>query len=67
LGIYLRLKDLLKSRGITQKQLAEMTGIHESTISDMIRDYRTALNKEHLDKIMDVLEIKDFNTILERR
>ncbi|WP_429843928.1 helix-turn-helix domain-containing protein [Brevibacillus sp. FIR094] len=65
--INLKLKDLLQKRGITQKQLAEMTGLHESTLSDMARDSRTAINKKHLQLIMSALNIDDFNEILEKK
>ncbi len=67
LTINLKLKDLLQKRGITQKQLAEMTGLHESTLSDMARDSRTAINKKHLQLIMSALNIDDFNEILEKK
>lgn len=67
LAIYMKLKNLLQKRGITQKQLAEMTGLHESTLSDMARDSRTAINKKHLELIMTALNIHDFNEILEQK
>jgi putative transcriptional regulator len=67
LPIYLKLKELLQRKGITQKQLAEMTGLHESTLSDLTRDTRTAINKKHLELIMTALDIKDFNEILEKK
>ena len=36
---------------ITQKKLAEMAGVRESTISDIVRGSRTVINFEHLAKI----------------
>lgn len=65
--INFKLKDLLQERGITQKQLSELTGLHESTLSDISRDLRSVINKNHLELIMKALEIYDFNELLERK
>lgn len=61
--IYLKIKQLIDDKGISQKELAKMAGIHESTLSDIVRDSRNAVNKNHLEKIMIALEIKDFNMV----
>lgn len=63
--VRIRLKELLDERNIKQKQLAEMTGIRESTISDIVRGSRTVMNFEHLAKIAEALEIKDIRDIIE--
>lgn len=63
--ITIKLKEVLKNKGISQKQLADMTGLHESTLSDFIRGSRTTINKKHLEQIMIALQIIDFNEILE--
>lgn len=62
--IQLKLKELLQERGITQKQLSELTGLHESTLSEITRDKKSVINKNHLGLIMKALGITDFNTIL---
>ncbi|MEC2225024.1 MULTISPECIES: helix-turn-helix domain-containing protein [Heyndrickxia] len=54
------LEDILKEKNITQKQLAEMTGIREPSISTMKVNNRK-VNLEHLAKIIEVLDEKDFN------
>ena len=46
--VKLRLKELLDEKGITQKKLAELAGVRESTISDIVRGSRTVINFEHL-------------------
>ena len=51
--VKLRVKELLEEEGITQKKLAEMAGVRESTLSDIVRGTRTAINFEHLGKIGD--------------
>lgn len=64
-SIRIRLKDLLEENKIKQKQLAEMTGIRESTISDICRGSRTVMNFEHIAKIAEVLKITDIRDLIE--
>ena len=64
-SIRIRLKELLDERGIKQKELAEMTGIRESTISDICRGSRTVMNFEHISKIAEVLNIDDIRMLIE--
>ena len=61
----LRVKELLEEKGITQKKLAEMAGVRESTISDIVRGTRTVINFEHLGKIATALEINDIREIID--
>ena len=63
--VKLRVKELLEEREITQKKLAEMAGIRESTISDIVRGTRTVINFEHLSKIATALEIDDIRKIID--
>lgn len=63
--IRIRLKELLEERGLKQKELAEMTGIRESTISDICRGSRTVMNFEHIAKIAEVLGISDIRDLIE--
>ena len=46
--VKLKVKDALEKRELSQKRLAEMSGIRESTISDIVRGTRTVINFEHL-------------------
>lgn len=63
--IRLKLKEVLESRGITQKELSSITGINEATISSMCRDTGTSINKNRLAKIMDALGVKEISEIIE--
>lgn len=63
--VKLRVKELLEEEGITQKKLAEMAGVRESTISDIVRGIRTVINFEHLGKIATALEISDIRKIID--
>ena len=61
-----RLKDILEERKLKQKEPAEMTGIRESTISDICRGSRTVMNFDHIAKIAEALEISDIRELIEQ-
>lgn len=63
--VRLKVKELLDTRGMTQKKLAELSGIRESTISDIVRGTRTVINFEHLAKIAEALDIDDIRDLIE--
>lgn len=63
--VKLHVKELIEEKGITQKKLAEMSGIRESTISDIVRGSRTVINFEHLGKIATALDIEDIRKIID--
>lgn len=63
--IKLKIKELLEERNITQKKLAQMSGIRESTISDIVRGTRTVINFEHLSKIAEALKIRDIDQLID--
>jgi len=64
-SIRIRLKELLEERHMKQKELAALTGIRESTISDICRGSRTVMNFNHIAKIAEVLKITDIREIVE--
>ena len=49
------LKKLIGNKGITQSELAEMTGIRPSTISDLCNNNARFFKTENIDKICTVL------------
>ena len=61
----LKIKEAIEERGITQKKLAEMSGLRESTISDIVRGTRTVINFEHLSKIAEALEIDNITELID--
>lgn len=63
--VELKVKNLLETKNISQKQLAEIAGIRESTISDIVRGSRTVINFEHLAKIAKALEIQDIRLLID--
>jgi putative transcriptional regulator len=62
--VEIKLKDLLKERNIEQKQLAEMTGLTERTISELVNNKVKRVPKEALEKIANALEIDKMSDIL---
>jgi putative transcriptional regulator len=60
-----KLAEVLHSRDLTQKQLAEMTGIRTAAISELYNNQRTSINKEHIEKIAQALNITDINELIE--
>ena len=63
--VKLKVKEVLEKRGLSQKKLAEMSGIRESTISDIVRGTRTVINFEHLSKIAKALEVTDIRELID--
>lgn len=63
--VKLKVNDALEKRELSQKRLAEMSGIRESTISDIVRGTRTVINFEHLSKIAEALEITDIRELID--
>jgi putative transcriptional regulator len=61
----LKIKDALEKADMTQKELAQATGLREATISEMGQNARTVINKVHLAKIMDALDLTELSDILE--
>lgn len=60
-----KLKKLLEERKITQKELSQMSGVREATISDIVRGVRTVINFKHLSDIASALEITDIRDIMD--
>lgn len=63
--VKLKVKEMLEERNITQKELAQISGIRESTISDIVRGTRTVINFEHLSKIAEALEIDNISQLID--
>ena len=61
----IKLKEVMEERGLTQSKLAEMTGIRQAAISEIVNNRRDTINKAHLEAICKALEITSFDDILE--
>lgn len=64
-AVKLKIKDLLEKRGITQKELSKLTGIRESTISEIVRESKTVMNFEHLAQIAEALQVTDIRKLMD--
>ncbi|MEQ6355262.1 helix-turn-helix transcriptional regulator [Lysinibacillus sp. M3] len=63
--IEVKLKKVLKDKNLTQEQLSEMTGIRRATISEISTNSKTAMNRIHLARIAEVLEIDDIRELVD--
>ena len=63
--IKLKIKQLLSERGLTQKTLAEKAGVRGNTISDLMKDDRTAVHFETLEKVAQALEVEHISELLD--
>lgn len=54
----------IKDRGVTQKDLSEMTGIRPAAISALTRGYVERLTIDHLERIGNALEVSDINELV---
>jgi DNA-binding Xre family transcriptional regulator len=60
-----KLKKILEDKKMSQKQLSQLSGVRESTLSDIVRGARTVINFEHLSKISKALELSSINEIID--
>ncbi|MGG1617138.1 helix-turn-helix domain-containing protein [Paenibacillus sp. NRS-1782] len=65
LKIKIKLKEVLKTKGITQKNLEAMTGIPQSRISTLCSGNRQEVNLLMLEKIAHALEITDLSELIQ--
>ncbi|MEC0168630.1 helix-turn-helix transcriptional regulator [Paenibacillus graminis] len=63
--IRIKLQEVLDERGMNQKQLSELSKLRPTTISELCNNIRTSINREHLEKVMVALGIKDISEIIE--
>jgi putative transcriptional regulator len=59
----IRLKEILKEKGIDQKELAVMTGLTTRTISELCTKKTQRYPKKAIGKIVDALNIVDLNEL----
>ena len=65
--VIIKLDDLLKERGITQKDLAFLTGMRVGTISEIANGKGISWNKAQLLSIMSALKLTSFSQLYEIR
>lgn len=65
MGLRVRLKELLKERNLTQKELAQMAGLTEAQVSIIAANRTQTINRDHLFKIATALNEKEFERLFE--
>lgn len=63
--VVLRIGEAIKKRGLTQKQVAEMTGLRPAAISQLARGFVDRLTLDHVAKIARALEITDIRELID--
>lgn len=63
--IKVKIKELLEKHKLTQTKLSEMSGVPAATLSDLVRDKRTSINKDHLVAIAKVFDITDIRELID--
>jgi putative transcriptional regulator len=59
----MRLKEVLKERGLEQKELAQMAGLTERTVSELCNNKLKRYPKDVLEAVMGALQIDDLNVL----
>lgn len=62
--IYIKLKEILHDRKISQKELSKMTGIRPAAISEIANNQRSTINKDQIEKIAEVLNISKLSDLI---
>lgn len=63
--VKINLAEILKSRGMTQAQLADLSEVRPNAISNLCRGYVDRLSIEHIEKICNALEIDNINELIQ--
>ncbi|WP_339236303.1 helix-turn-helix transcriptional regulator [Paenibacillus sp. FSL R5-0517] len=61
----IKLKDVLKHRNITQRQLETMSGVNQARISQLCKQGRQEINLNILEKIAAALDITDISELIQ--
>ncbi|OAA90883.1 helix-turn-helix domain-containing protein [Clostridium ljungdahlii] len=60
-----KLDDVLKERGLSQQQLAEITGLRAGTITELVKGNKTSTSKTHIITVMIALRITDIRDLFD--
>lgn len=63
--IKFKLKELYKTKGMTQKAISADSGIREATLSGYSKNFRSSVDLEILAKLVDYFEVDSLDEILE--
>lgn len=63
--IRLKVRELLNKQNMTQSRLSEISGVPPATLSDIVNDKRSSVNKVHLVRIAEALRVKNINELID--
>lgn len=63
--VVLKVKEIINDRGMTQKELSELTGLRPNTVSMLVRGYVERLSLSHVQRIANFLDITDIREIID--
>lgn len=63
--LQVKLKQLLENRGMTQKELAERTGLKPSVISELVNNQRSSINRNYIELVAKELNVKDIRDLVD--
>ncbi|MEB6069979.1 MULTISPECIES: helix-turn-helix domain-containing protein [Enterococcus] len=64
LKVELLINDLLAERNMSLRELARLSGIEPSNLSNLANGKRKRIYLEHIERIADALEITDISKIM---
>ena len=64
LSVKVRLRELLKERGMTQAEFAKISGLRTAAVSELCNQMRTSIHVEHIRKVAEALDIRDMNELI---
>ncbi|MBO0474410.1 helix-turn-helix transcriptional regulator [Enterococcus ureasiticus] len=64
LKVEILINKLLAERGMSLRELARLSGIEPSNLSNLANGKRERIYLEHIERIAEALEIKDISKIL---
>lgn len=59
-----KLKELISSSNMTQKEIASKAGIRENTLSDLLKNDKKGIRFSTLEKLANVFDVQDINEII---
>jgi len=62
--VRINIDKLLKERGLTQKELSDLTDVRQAAISNLRRGFVTRISIDHIERIASALDIDDINDII---
>lgn len=62
--VILTIDKAMKKQGLNQKELAELSGLREATVSMLVRNKYDRVQLTHLEAIADALDINDISELM---